>query len=226
MSYQQERDQTLIELGRAGFSADHARRLLRQASTLHRLAEAQCNGDYPYNGSRDVYLHGDTREAREAWREKRYAACDVCGAECAKARLVQRRTELVQIPCPYCSAGNEPGKCAHCGGGDGQGGQLKRPRTVGGVCPDCRTQQRVRAILADGPKRCQTCGELAGSTGSLTGLVHRHGPTGHDFHAGPAWMARFQGDPRGGVLSIYPVGTPDEDIQTGRARGIGIPGRY
>ena len=50
MSYQYERDQFMV---RCQLSADTARALLRHATTLQRLAEAQCNGDWPAdNGQR------------------------------------------------------------------------------------------------------------------------------------------------------------------------------
>lgn len=52
MSYQKQRD---IFIARCGLSVDTARALLRHATTLQRLAEAQCNGDWPAdNGQREV----------------------------------------------------------------------------------------------------------------------------------------------------------------------------
>jgi hypothetical protein len=55
MSYQNERDQFIVHATRAGLSLDQTRGLLRHASTLQRLAVAQCNGDYPAdNGERKV----------------------------------------------------------------------------------------------------------------------------------------------------------------------------
>lgn len=44
MSYQSERDHFMA---RCQLSPETARALLRHATTLHRLAEAQCNGDWP-----------------------------------------------------------------------------------------------------------------------------------------------------------------------------------
>lgn len=49
------REQTIAELSRAGIPLPTIRKLLRYGATLHRLAEAQCNGDYPAdNGERKV----------------------------------------------------------------------------------------------------------------------------------------------------------------------------
>ena len=54
MSYQRERDQFYREVGHT-LSEYQTTRLLRYASTLQRLAVAQCNGDYPCgNGERKV----------------------------------------------------------------------------------------------------------------------------------------------------------------------------
>lgn len=55
MSYTRERDQFIATATRAGLSINQATALLRYASTLQRLAVAQCNGDYPCdNGERKV----------------------------------------------------------------------------------------------------------------------------------------------------------------------------
>lgn len=61
MSYQTDRDEFLALLTRelpdksSGEIANLARALCRAATTLHRLAEAQCNGDWPAdNGERKV----------------------------------------------------------------------------------------------------------------------------------------------------------------------------
>lgn len=55
MTYQQERDEFIGIMATEGVPLGTARLFLRHASTLHRLAEAQCNGDWPYgNGERKV----------------------------------------------------------------------------------------------------------------------------------------------------------------------------
>jgi hypothetical protein len=44
------REQTIAGLAKAGVTLDDSRKALRHAATLQRLAEAQCNGDWPANG--------------------------------------------------------------------------------------------------------------------------------------------------------------------------------
>ena len=51
------RDQFYADMGREGINAEISRRFLRVAATMQRLAEAQCNGDYPCdNGERPTVL--------------------------------------------------------------------------------------------------------------------------------------------------------------------------
>ncbi len=53
VSYQRDRDEFLTLATREGLTLDQARALLRYASTIERLAVAQCNGDWPAdNGER------------------------------------------------------------------------------------------------------------------------------------------------------------------------------
>ena len=83
------RDQFIADATRAGITVSDARSLLSKAATLQRLAEAQCNGDWPAaNGERPV------------------------------------------VPCPRC--------------------ELFWSRSVikSKGCPDCRTSDRVTALLA------------------------------------------------------------------------------
>lgn len=55
MSRTTEREDFIARMAKAGVSTDDSRKLLRYARTLHRLAEAQCNGDWPCdNGQREV----------------------------------------------------------------------------------------------------------------------------------------------------------------------------
>jgi hypothetical protein len=52
---QRDREAFIVEATREGLHIDTARLLLRYASRLQRLQEAQCNGDWPYdNGQREV----------------------------------------------------------------------------------------------------------------------------------------------------------------------------
>jgi len=60
MSYQNDRDRFISWAGAQGFHLEsQTLKLLRYASTLQRLAVAQCNGDYPAdNGERKVVACG------------------------------------------------------------------------------------------------------------------------------------------------------------------------
>lgn len=55
MGYQKDRDEFLHIIQQEGLHYSKATKLLRYAQTLQRLAEAECNGDYPAdNGERKV----------------------------------------------------------------------------------------------------------------------------------------------------------------------------
>ena len=55
MRSQRWREEFLVRTAQAGLPLDVARKVLRHAATLQRLAEAQCNGDWPAdNGERKV----------------------------------------------------------------------------------------------------------------------------------------------------------------------------
>lgn len=55
ISYTRERDEFVVEATKAGIDLPTTRKLLRYATTLQRLAVAQCNGDWPAdNGQRKV----------------------------------------------------------------------------------------------------------------------------------------------------------------------------
>jgi len=57
MSYQKDRDEFLEIIVKEGMPVTTARKLLRYAATLDRLAVALCNGDYPCdNGERKTKL--------------------------------------------------------------------------------------------------------------------------------------------------------------------------
>lgn len=110
MSYQEERDRfiatfaarcaTAEAMTTAGPAVFLARALLRAATTLHRLAEAQCNGDWPYDNG-------------------------------------ERKT----VPCGRCEAGCVPSKLIRYKAGP------MAPKDQIKICPDCATQDRVKALL-------------------------------------------------------------------------------
>lgn len=93
MTYFQEVGQFIAQGTKAGLDLPTITKLLRYATTLQRLAVAQCNGDYPAdNGVRKVVF------------------------------------------CPRCEAGFLPSV-------------FKRANDGSKICPDCRTQELVKAVL-------------------------------------------------------------------------------
>lgn len=92
MSYQEERDRFIAEATKDGLDVWTARRLLSNATTLHRLAEAQCNGDWPADNG-----------------ERKTEACSRCGGHWVPSSLLK-----------------------------------------GKLCPDCRAEDRVKAMLPPG----------------------------------------------------------------------------
>lgn len=133
MTYQRERDEFISRATREGLSLDVCRKLLRYATTLQRLAEAQCNGDWPYNGDRDRPARcnclPDTdpqnkcnaERARERW-DARYTICPKCEAS-GVAKTAMRLSHENGIP------------------------KSQYPVERVKVCPDCRTQELVRELL-------------------------------------------------------------------------------
>ena len=85
MSRQNDREQFLVHASQEGISLRDARLLLRQAATLHRLAEAVCNGDWPADngGWPDKRIIRVCTECDTAWATAsfRRGVCPDCRAE-------------------------------------------------------------------------------------------------------------------------------------------------
>ncbi len=117
MGYQQERDEFMARFGRfaptgpgnetVGAGIFTARKLLRHASTLQRLAEAQCNGDWPADNG-----------------ERKTVQCSRCEGGWHPSAMRQDKTAQ-KITKP----------------GDTKASYVPL------ICPDCRTQELVTAIL-------------------------------------------------------------------------------
>lgn len=144
-SYARERDEFFATGTKIGLSVEVIRSLLRYATTLQRLAEAQCNGDWPADNG-----------------ERKVIACLKC-----EGGFVPSSYKWVDLP-------------------HGVDGKQTVP-TRAKVCPDCRAQAHVEMLLK-----------------------------------GTGYMPYFQGDPRGPVLKLYPIGTLHEDIHSGRARNVEV----
>lgn len=81
MGHQKDREDFIVAMSREGVPADVTRAVLRDAATHHRCAEAQCNGDWPYdNGERKVEF------------------CKRCESGCVRSQLLRGGL------CPSCRA--------------------------------------------------------------------------------------------------------------------------
>ena len=89
-----EREQAIVGLTRLGISEWDLRAILRDARTLARLAEAQCNGDWPAdNGQRDSAYCGTAGSAGcgSGWHPSVLKGRDKLCPDCrASTRIVAR----------------------------------------------------------------------------------------------------------------------------------------
>jgi hypothetical protein len=148
--YQRERDEFLRIVQDEGMSYDVAVKLMRYSQTLHRLAEAQCNGDWPYNGDRD--------------RPSRSCGCGLrqehAQTEACKQRSGQERWDGHYTTCPKCEASGVSKSIMRVSSemrvkrGDERGERYNSRNTkfecAVKVCPDCRTVELVKAALPEG----------------------------------------------------------------------------
>ena len=167
MTYQIERDQFIAQFARTfpDVPITVANAFLRLSTTLHRLAEAQCNGDWPCdNGQRPVEF------------------CPLCEGGYVKSAIT----------------GGPLATLAH-----------KAALQAAGAIPD----GLAKLVTGDNPKACPDCRTVA----RAVELARVHIPT-HKIIT--------QGDPRGCVLYIYPGNVDRAEFDSGRTRGIAVPGRY
>ncbi len=203
---QRDRDQFIAECTRAGIGVHLARLLLRKAATAQRLAEAQCNGDWPYNGDRDR-------------PSMTFAPCVGC------AQTGCRTCSGTGIGCEGCARTG----CITCqGAGKVQTNGRERMRHDAryGICPYCEASgvaksQLLRGkALASGDRGCWTKpgpGDRACPDCRNTGAIV------HALAEVDGYFARVGGDPRGWVVRLFTKDTPEAEIENGRARGIGVP---
>lgn len=232
MSYQVERDTFISQAAREGLTVDVARKLLRYATTLQRLSEAQCNGDWPYNGDRD-------RPANQC------TCSNLSGQHNSHCLIAQRsRHDSRYTVCPKCEASGVSKSSLRWSSDFGKDAEVK---SVDGakvmvaermkVCPDCRTQELVNELLDTLPKgrvwECIPCMHtwfaevrLSEHTSRLSGEATEYCPicvkrAGFGSEVRPLVVAHFNGDPRGAVLVLSTPGYPwTED---GRGRGLYVP---
>lgn len=164
----------MLQAGRAGLSEYTTRALLRYASTLQRLAVAQCNGDYPADNG-----------------ERVTAVCDCCDGLWAPASMVRgtKHADPLSVACPRCKA--QPG--APCMDRTGRVlGFTHETRIYARVCRDCRTVELARAVIdehnriARGREAEIPCWEIR-AEGDPRGYVLRLVPRGtsdEDYQSG------------------------------------------
>lgn len=132
MTYQKDRDEFLHIIQQEGLPYNVAMKILRYSQTLHRLAEAQCNGDWPYNGDRDrpsmshvnVSQGLTGQDLRERW-DKRYTICPNCETS-GVSKSAMKISEAMK--------GSGSRSCSEK------------------ICPDCRTTELINAALPEGFK--------------------------------------------------------------------------
>lgn len=135
--------------------ADIAVDFLRYATTLHRLAVAVCNGDYPA----DDGLRKTTAcpKCERHWARDSMAACQPLDTPALRNSMNETRT----LPLD------------------------KRYKPI--FCKDCIVSHKAENLA------------------TVHGLI-----------------AITDGDPRGCALELYPAGTDRKDIESGRARHLGL----
>ncbi len=209
MSYQRERDEFIAKASSEGLDLPTITKLLRYASTLQRLAVAQCNGDWPYNGGRDRpscscafidHQHGDSCAKQKAWFDALYTVCPKCGTSGVRKSAMRSYVTVERT---------DEGKVKY------------RERHT--MCPDCRTQELVRALLPV-PREvtCPSCnGDGIGKRDSAAGVCNRCIGT-KLIRADMTPI--FQGDPRGAVLRLATPGYPWSDDGS-KGYGLYVPAR-
>ena len=153
MTYEKERERFIGEAEAAGLAPETALALLRYSTTLQRLAEAQCNGDYPAD-------NGD-------------GSANYCGA-------VRALKGGYLCACGQAVAKHDP-KCSRCGVdwplsrvGCGSMWKASALRGKDRKCPDCRTQALVVAALKGSPWQAYFQGDPRGAVLQLfpAGTAH------------------------------------------------------
>lgn len=180
MSYSKDRERFIATMTAEGLDLDRTRALLRYATMLQRLAEAQCNGDWPYNGDRDAPMRGTVGRDRH---DARYTTCPKCEAS-GVAKIAMRKSSAVRCtPSGVRTTGDKLGNLAK-------------------VCPDCRTQELVCALL----EQCDHDSKSMLPVPCTCGFT-----------------PKFQGDPRG---YVFYVAVPSGKRDYSDALGIGVPARH
>jgi hypothetical protein len=120
MTRQREREEFIAVMVKEGVPLAVTRKVLRYSATLQRLAEAQCNGDYPADNG-----------------ERKVVPCSRCEAQWTRGSMVQDHTAPTR-PMP-CGDGEtrRPNEAYERGS-----------YYVPLICKDCRTADLVTAAVA------------------------------------------------------------------------------
>lgn len=121
MSYQREREDFITRLVTEGDIGDRilARQLMRRATTLHRLSEAQCNGDWPAD-------NGDRKVIPCPLCESHWVPSVILGGRFAReAHRLARVSTPTNVAALTIAANGQPQK----------------------ACPDCRITAAVQLLL-------------------------------------------------------------------------------
>lgn len=139
MTYQRDRDEFIAIAASEGLPLDVTTKLLRYASTLDRLAVAQCNGDYPYNGDRDrPNAYSLPCAYCSAGNDSGCKQCNGSGKLWHRDEEADKRHDKRYTSCPQCEASGVRKSAMRT--------STERVK----VCPDCRTAELVKAALPDG----------------------------------------------------------------------------
>ena len=95
MSNQRQREDFIARLAKHNIPPDDARKLLRYARTLHRLAEAQCNGDGPYvTGKVCPFCKGEWAKSSVT----KHGGCPDCRTKRLARNLVAFLRDTIPLP--------------------------------------------------------------------------------------------------------------------------------
>lgn len=194
MSYQRERDHFMA---RCQLSPETARALLRHATTLQRLAEAQCNGDWPADGP---------------WRDRGrqdITQCPLCESWWARSQI--QGGTAARLAWRNIKVGDETWT---------QG----KPQDER-ACPDCRTEARVHALLEGTQWQAWTQGDPRGYVLRLfprrvPGCTGCAGKANRED--GTVYHQKGCGGPQDGNTM---VNVEHDDMYCGRVDSLGVPTR-
>lgn len=182
------------------------RRLLRHAATLQRLAEAQCNGDWPYENGTPERLTVTCPGCEGSWVPSSFAR----RPGKVFALLSQQGTAIPEtaLTADELGAGDPDALARQLAPADAKLPLVWRDVTRNDainpkVCPDCRTAAHVEALLARTPWRPIFGGDPRGCVLKIARRLSREYPA-------PSLPHIYRDAP-----------TTDEDIQNGRAESRG-----